>query len=561
MIDSPFQAPDISSRMSRILTVLLIAALPVFVLWLGSNSIWDANEAFYVDTPRQMIQSGDYVTPTFNGVPRLNKPVLSYWVVAGLYHLLGVSVTTERFGIALGVLGIVAAAFLLGRAIRSTATGILAAVIVATAPRVVMWGRRIFIDIHITMWMSLTLAFFVLAERYPEHRRRYLLLMYVAMGFGALTKGPIAIVFPLLTCAIWFTVERRWRDVRRLMLAPGIAIVLTIVVPWYASLVMTHGWSPVTSFFVGENLDRFTTSMQPDDRQWWFYLPVLFGDLFPWAPLLLVPLSTAWRGAPAEATDSRGAIRHLLWIWIVAIVVTFSFSKTKQDLYIFPVIAAVAALVADALVAGDFGRVHRGLRALLLSVAVASAGAGVVIAMYLAATGYYELDGARAMSVWLIAGGVGCAGLVLASQHRAAVLVLATAFVGFNYVFAARTLPSIERLKPVVPLTDVFLAQASPGARLGAYEFMLPSLVFYANRPVRVMESIDEARAFYEDPQGAWAIMDQGRFDALKAVVPGICVAARHPRLDPKLTEVLSGRPPEDVLLVTNECPRPASMN
>ena len=77
------------------LAALLLLALPVFFLFLGANAIWDANEAFYVETPRQMVQSGDYVNPSFNGLPRFNKPVLSYWIVAGLYKLFGISVEVE----------------------------------------------------------------------------------------------------------------------------------------------------------------------------------------------------------------------------------------------------------------------------------------------------------------------------------------------------------------------------------------------------------------------------------------------------------------------------------
>ena len=67
---------------------------------------------------------------------------------------------------------ILCAAFLIGRALRSTATGVLAALIVATAPRIVFFSRRIFIDVYITVFMSLALAFFVLAERHPSTRRR-----------------------------------------------------------------------------------------------------------------------------------------------------------------------------------------------------------------------------------------------------------------------------------------------------------------------------------------------------------------------------------------------------
>ena len=137
-----------------------------------------------------MVLTGDYVNPSFNGQPRFNKPVLSYWIVAGLYHLFGVSVTTERLGIALGAVGIVFATFLIGRALGSSRTAVLAALVVATAPRVVMHGRRIFIDVYITAFMALALACFVWAERQPERRRRHLVLMYVAIGLAVLTKGP-----------------------------------------------------------------------------------------------------------------------------------------------------------------------------------------------------------------------------------------------------------------------------------------------------------------------------------------------------------------------------------
>ena len=216
---SPHTAVSVENRP----VPLLLLALPVFLLFLGANSIWDANEAFYVETPRQMVLTGDYVTPMFNGAERLNKPVLSYWIVAGLYHLFGVSVGVERIGIAhRRRSAIVLAAFLIGRALRSHAPpGVWAALIVATAPRVVFFSRRIFIDVYITLFMSLALACFVLAERHPEQRRRWLLLMYVAIGLGVLTKGPVALVLPALACVIWLALERRLGDLKRLLIVAG----------------------------------------------------------------------------------------------------------------------------------------------------------------------------------------------------------------------------------------------------------------------------------------------------------------------------------------------------
>ena len=89
-----------NARVKPLLLLLLAAAVIPFFVSLGAASIWDANEAYYVETPREMIESGDYINPVFNYEPRFNKPVLSYWIVAGMYHLFGVSVTVERLAIA-----------------------------------------------------------------------------------------------------------------------------------------------------------------------------------------------------------------------------------------------------------------------------------------------------------------------------------------------------------------------------------------------------------------------------------------------------------------------------
>src|SRR4029079_4730059 len=93
--------------------VLLLLACAVYFVALGNAAIWDANEAFYVETPREMLEGNDFVNPSFNYLPRFNKPVLSYWIVAFLYRLFGVSVGVQRFGIALGALIIIVCAYVL----------------------------------------------------------------------------------------------------------------------------------------------------------------------------------------------------------------------------------------------------------------------------------------------------------------------------------------------------------------------------------------------------------------------------------------------------------------
>jgi 4-amino-4-deoxy-L-arabinose transferase-like glycosyltransferase len=99
-----------------VLALLLVLAVCPYFMDLGGSSIWDANEAYYVETPREMIERGDLIAPTFNYEPRFNKPVLSYWIVAGFYKVFGVSVGVQRIPIALGAIVMVLTAFFLARA-------------------------------------------------------------------------------------------------------------------------------------------------------------------------------------------------------------------------------------------------------------------------------------------------------------------------------------------------------------------------------------------------------------------------------------------------------------
>jgi 4-amino-4-deoxy-L-arabinose transferase-like glycosyltransferase len=531
---------------------LVLLALPVFVVYLGANSIWDANEAFYVETPRQMVVGGDYVTPRFNDLDRVNKPVLSYWMVAGLYQLFGVSVAVERLGIALGALGMLVAAFLIGRAIRSTTTGLVAVVIMATAPRVVMHSRRIFIDVYVTLFMSLTLACFVLAERYPHHRRRFLLAMYVCIGLGVLTKGPVALVLPGLVAAAWFTSEHRWPDVRRMSLVAGALIVLAIVAPWYGALYARHGWDPVVGFFMGENVDRYLSSMVPgDSRPIWFYIPVLLSDLFPWAPLLLVPLASAWRRQGHGQGGDATALRRLLWWWVVCITAVFSLSETKQDLYILPVMVAVAVLVADALVASGFGRHHRGVR-LLLAVGALLSLASAPAVYVLFGSGAYALDGAGLVAIVLAVGSAVALAFVVRARERMAFAALALTFVVFNYVFVGRVLPSWERFKPTPAFAASVERWGEPDDRIGSYHFMLPSLVYYTGRTVHELATVDQVRDFYAAGPG-WVMMTPARYEEVASEVAGLCVVHRHQVFGGRLEEVLVGERVE-VFLVANRC-------
>jgi 4-amino-4-deoxy-L-arabinose transferase-like glycosyltransferase len=554
------------------LSVLLVAAILPYFIDLGGSSIWDANEAFYVETPREMLQRGDFVSPTFNYQPRLNKPVLSYWIVAGFYQMFGVSVAVQRFPIALAAVTMILAALLLAYAAGNLEAGLWGATGLAVAPRLVMFGRRIFIDIYISMFMAVTLTFFALAERYPSRRRLFLLLMYASVGLGVLTKGPVAAALPALVFGMYLVVHRELKRAIEMMLPIGLIVVLAIVVPWYAALYQRYGWTYITSFIVGENIARYTEGLGVEQRRGLsFYLPVVFSDSFPWS-LCLFGAAALWlvdwrrrRAGGTVSTDPRFRIRTLLWLWIVGIVLFFTFSAAKQDLYIFPIVPAVAALGGLFIASQDqpgAPALRRTLRATaaLIGLLLAVAGAGTFY-IFETVGKVYALEGAAFVGAAATVGGTVALSLALANRSRAALAIVLVSLITLNWVFVIRVLPSFERYKPVPPLSAAIQSRFAEGDVVAHYNVALPSMVYYLGRHIEILFDRTAFLALLKGDRRVFAVLSAGDYEeiARDAGVP-TCVLDRRPTVNIKLKAVLARDPLPDVLLITNRCTPSSSL-
>jgi 4-amino-4-deoxy-L-arabinose transferase-like glycosyltransferase len=567
------------------LVLLLATAAAVYFVNLGASSIWDANEAFYVETPREMMERGDYITPTFNYQPRLNKPVLSYWIVAGFYRLFGVSVAVQRIPIALGAMVIVIAAFCLARAAYPALAGppsaglparrslgggeaqsgaqlaaLWAAIGLAISPRLMMFARRIFIDIYISMFMALTLLFFALSERHPERRRLFLILMYVSVGLGVLTKGPAFALLPGLVFAVYLVVHRELPRVREMLIPAGVLIVLAIVVPWYAALYQRYGWTYIVSFVLGENLARYTDGVGVSaSRGPLFYLPVVFSDSFPWSIFLIVA-AAAWlaeRRLAAASRDFGYRVRTLMWIWIVTIVGFFSLSAAKQDLYIFPVVPAVAALggvtIVRALAGGARFQAVR-ISTAVIAVLVIALGAGMGY-LFLGNGAVYQLRGVPVITTIAIAGGASALVLLARARLSAALVAVAATMTALHWIFVLQVLPSFEPYKPAPGLARVLEGRAGREDVIATYNVAVPSLVYYLQRRIESAYSPEPIRQLLDSRQTVYVIVPREDYTVVDSMTSTpTCTVSSHPTFDVKLRNILARDPLPDLLLITNRC-------
>jgi len=413
----------------------------------------------------------------------------------------------------------------------------------------VMFARRIFIDIWITAFMSLTLLFFALSERYPERRRAFLAFMYVAIGLGVLTKGPVAIALPALAFALYLAVRRELGRLTEMMLPLGVVIIAVIVVPWYAVLYQEHGWTYIRSFFIGENIERFTSGVGVlQHRGPWFYLPVMLSDSFPWSVLLF---------AAAAAWKQRTRIETLLWCWIAAIVAFFSLSAGKQDLYIFPIVSAVAALGGVAIARGL--TVPRWAtwvtRTLAATGAVLALTGGAVLLLFDTAGRVYALDGALIVGAFALAGGIVTFFLGLARRPAAAAMTLLAAAIAVNWAFVVQVLPEFERYKPVPAFSRVLQRRLQPGDVVAHYKVDLPSMVFYLQR--HVDQHFDEPAfvSTLSSDKHVYAVLSAADYALLAPrIATHTCIIDRRPTFEVKLMQVLARQRLPELLLITNQC-------
>ena len=526
------------SRQTILIVLLAAAAIPYFVN-LGVSSIWDANEAFYAETPREMMAASDYVNPSFNFQLRYNKPVLSYWEVAAAYHLFGVSEGSERLPIAIGGIVLIATAFGLGRLIGGTEAGLFAGLVLASSPRVLLLARRIIIDVHITMFTGLVLLFFALSETRPQRRRLYLILMYVAAGFGVLTKGPVAVFLPGLVFFVYLASQKRLRDLRRMMLPLGAVIGLAIVSPWYYMVYREHGLEYIKSFIVGENLERYAEAVGERSRGALFYIPVMFGDLFPWS--LFIPVAMWW-----GFRERANPVVRLLLIWIVAIVAFFSLSGTKEDLYILPIVTAEAALIG-AMINQDSARWASFVTAGILAIT------GAATFWVFGISHRYALQGAVFVGAVALAGGLVSA--IAASRGRifGSAATIAGALVVTSWCLVLCALPDFERYKPVRPFAGIIRSRASEGGIVGYYKFALPSMVYYLNRPIMEVVLPDHLRAVFYSSSDVHFVMPEADYQRIKDGLPvRTYVLGRLPMFDLRLRNFLAGSELPQFVLISN---------
>ena len=346
---------------------VVLAAVLLGIAWfvaLGHRDLFQTDEGRYAEIPREMLVTGDWVTPRLDGLKYFEKPPLQYWATAVSYSLFGESNATSRLWTALlGFLGILMTAFAAHRLFDARTAWCSALVLTGSVYYAIM-GHFNTLDMGVTFFMCASLFGFLLAMDAPDvkARRIFMYLAWAAAALATLSKGLEAVALPGAVFLLYVVITREWARFKQLHVLGGLLIYIVIGAPWFL-LVSARNPDFAQFFFVHEHFQRFLTTVHHRVEPWWFFIPILILGLFIFLPQFVRALvrflahesvlryllrrtsaGTAEK-AEVERIERRFDYDLFLWLWCGFIFVFFSLSDSKLGSYILPIMPALAILV------------------------------------------------------------------------------------------------------------------------------------------------------------------------------------------------------------------------
>jgi len=482
------------SRSRWLASVLFLCALIWFV-GLEYRGLFMPDEGRYADIAREMLDSGDWVTPRLNGLKYFEKPPLQYWATAAVFSVFGFDEWTARMWPALtGLLCILFTAF----AARRVAPGpawLFAALAFAGSWGFFVGGQFLTLDMGLTFFLTAAMLAFVLSRQEgspPGVERNWTLLAWAALACAVLSKGLVAIVLPGLALAVYCALERDLSPLRRLHWIPGLALFAAITVPWFV-LVQERNPEFFRFFFIHEHFERYLLPDHHRPGPWWYFLPVAAVGLLPWTPAVPAAIARAWK-TPAQGFK----LDRFLAVWAAAVIVFFSASHSKLPGYILPAMPALLLLFAR-----HYPAMSDGMRRMPAYTCVA---AGIALAAFAgvlpALSAPLSWVGQDAeYSIWLLAAALslsagGIASLALARGRReeasfAAVglgsLIAIQLAVSGTHLFDEHY--SSERLIETITGDQLQFPRDPPFYSVASFDQSVP---FYLGRPVTLVAYKDE---------------------------------------------------------------------
>lgn len=442
----------------------------------GSLLITDNVESNYALTAKEMVQSGNWLSPQIYGNYWYDKPVLFYWLTAIAYKVFGFTEFASRFFPAVfGVLAVALAAFG-GKKLYSERAGFLSAVVLASSLEFFLISKSIITDSVLFLFFNAALLFFYLG--YREHNGKYYYGTYIFCALATLTKGPIGFLLPGLIIILFLLTENSWRELKNMKLFSGTLLFMAITVPWYLAMYMTHGSDFINVFFGTHNFLRATVSEHPRDNVIYFYTLVLLLSFFPWVGLLPATIKHYCRDAGKWVKPPSQ--EKFLLIWAFTIFFFFQNMATKYLTYTYPMIFPLALLVGGWL---DAKSKNSSLGNTLLynfSFYLLLVGA----AFWVDRTKQFDVHSEWQLLAVAVIGMVGCVYYYMLGNRKVLIVGIALTAVAFNIALLRNVCVPLTELRSAKEIALELKKEYPDKQVIASYGDYSTSAVFYSDKKI-----------------------------------------------------------------------------
>lgn len=336
----------------RAARLLLLFAFFLFVCNAWGYDLWAPDEPYFGEGAREMVADGRWLIPHVNGVITTDKPPLFFWLIALVSSAAGtVTPFFARVPSILAGLGSVALAVRLGRRLGDERTGLFAGFIMATAYLPWDKARTAQIDAVLTFLIFAAMSCF---EAYRAERatgagrgRKLGVAFWALAGLATLAKGPVGILLPLGAALLTLALDRNLRAWRGFAPLLGPLAFAAVIAAWAVPAELWGGEYSLLGAVKTHFVDRGLQGMHHRNPPW-YYLQTIPAHFLPWSALLPAAFIVAWR--------RRDAGSRLLVAWVLFIVLFFTLSGERRDLYVLPAFPALALLAARAIDASEISK-------------------------------------------------------------------------------------------------------------------------------------------------------------------------------------------------------------
>ncbi|HEX5412774.1 MAG TPA: glycosyltransferase family 39 protein [Terriglobia bacterium] len=324
--------------------VLLVVAGCMFFAGIGRLALIEPDEGRNAEVAREMLATGDWITPHFNNFAYLDKPPVFFWAVASSFKLAGLSEASARFPSALAALLTVFLCWLLARRMFQHSTALYAGIVVATSPLVVVFARDVIFDMTLTLFVTAAMACYWLRESGPGRHKLLDVLFFSAMGLATLTKGPVGFLLPLLSIAAYQAFRRNLGRLKDLNWLLGLTAFFAITLPWFIAVSIRHPDFPRYAFWQ-ESLQRFATGHSHRGGPVYYYLIIYLAGFLPWSFFLLYAAIRRVRQWRELRKEQQAPVLFLL-SWVGVVFVFFTISQSKLPGYFLPAMVPLSILMS-----------------------------------------------------------------------------------------------------------------------------------------------------------------------------------------------------------------------